>query len=488
MIPVPVSRHHFVRQLDRSQPMVPPNVISLRVAALAACLWLCGCASFAPAPIAPAATLRSFEARTLDGPEVQDYVVSHLAVRPANGTVSAWDLESLTLAAFYFSPELDLARARSATTAAAVQTASQRTNPSLQLPFGYTRNAKPGESPYTWGLALDIPVETAGKRGYRIAAARQLSVAAQLEVGQAAWQVRSQLRAQMLNWFAAQQHSRLLAQQVQSRQALVQMLDKRLSVGATSAPEVLQARAALLQQRVELGRSAQQIADARTAVAALIGLPARVLEATNIRFDAFETTYPDLPDEAAQEAALLNRTDVLAALAAYEASQTALQLEVANQYPDIHLGPGYTYDAGAHKFALPVSGIVLPLFNRNEGPIAEASARRKEAAARFNATQARAIGATERAAQRYRSALTALHLSESLQAAQQRQWAAVHKAFDVGESDRLSLVRADVEVQTVALNRADALAAVQRAIGELDDALQIPMSARLPTSRPERLE
>jgi outer membrane protein TolC len=455
----------------------------VRAAVLAGCLSLCGCASFTAAPIEPAAAMRSFEARTLDSAELQSYVVSHLGVRPVGGRVNTWDLESLTLAAFYFSPELDLVRARSATAAAAVQTAAQRPNPTLQLPFGYTRSAKSGESPYTLGLALDIPIETAGKRGYRVAEARQLSVAAQFEVGQAAWQVRSHLRARMLDWFAARQRSRLLALQVQSREEVLQVLNKRLSVGAASAPEIQQAHATLTRQRVDLGKADQQILDARAGVAAIIGLPAQVLEAANVRFDAFETTYPDLPDEAVQERALLNRTDVMAALATYEASQAALQLEIANQYPDIHLGPGYTYDAGAHKFALPVSGISLPLFNRNEGPIAEATARRKETASRFNAVQARAVGEAEHAARHYRSALAALHLSESLQATQQKRWMAVRKAFDVGESDRLGLALADVEAWSVAQLRTDTLVEVQRAIGELDDAMQSPMAAYLPTSR-----
>lgn len=427
--------------------------------------------------------MRSFEERTLDSPEVQSYIASHLKGQPVGGAVSTWELESLTLAAFYFSPDLDVARAKSATADSAVQTASQRPNPTLQLPFEYTSNAKPGNSPYTLGLGLDIPIETAGKRGYRVAQSRQLSAVAQLDVGQAAWQVRRHLRTQMLDWFAAQQRSRHLALQVQARQQVVQMLNKRLSVGAASAPEVQQAHAALTQSRVDLGRANQQILDAQAGVAAVIGLRARAVEAANIRFDAFETAYPELPDDAAREQALLNRVDVLAALAQYESSQAALQLEIANQYPDIHLGPGYIFDAGAHKFTLPVSGISLPLFNMNEGPIAEAMARRREAATRFNAAQAGAIADVDRAVQHYRSTVAALQLSESLQAAQQEQWAAVHKAFEVGKTDRLSLTLAEVEAQSVAQVRADTLVEVQRAIGELENAMQLPLPARPPASR-----
>ena len=425
--------------------------------------------------------MRLFEQRTLDGAGVQKYVASRLADGTAAGQVMTWDVRTLTWAAFYFSPELDLVRAKSESTAAAVQTASQHPNPTLQLPFEVTSNPKPGESPYTLGLGLDIPIETAGKRGYRIAQAQQLSLAAQFEVGDAAWQVRSRLRSELLDLFAARRRSRLLDEQVRARQEVLQMLAKRLAAGAMSEPEVDQARATLMLDRQEFAKANQQAFDALAGAAAVIGLPVHALEGVNVRLDAFDSDPPDLPDEAAREHALLNRADLQGALADYEASQAALQLEIANQYPDIHLGPGYTFDAGAHKYGLSLSGITLPLFNRNQGPIAEATARRKEAQVHVEALQAQAIGQVDRAAGHLRAALTARRQSESLEAIQERQLAAARKAFAVGEADRLSVVLAEVEVNSAALAKEDALAQVQRAVGELEDAMQVPLPAS-PTS------
>lgn len=448
-----------------------------RAAVLTGCFGLCGCAGFQAIPIAPTATVRAFEARTLDSAELQSYVNSHLEAKPASGSVTTWDLEALTLAAFYLSPDLDLARAKSARADAATQTASQRPNPSLQLPFQYASNPKHGDSPYTLGLGLDIPIETAGKRGYRVAQARQLSVAARFQVGNAAWQVRSRLRARLLDLFVARRRGQLLDRQLQTRQQVVEMLDKRLAVGAGSAPEAQQARAALTQEKLELAKSGQQLFDAKAGAAAVIGLSVSALEKVDIRLDAFRTDLPDLADDAAREHALLNRADLLASLAEYEASQAALQLEVANQYPDIHLGPGYTFDAGVHKFGLSLTGVSLPLFNRNEGPIAEAAARREEAAARFTAAQARAIAEADRAAAHYRSALAVRRYSESLQVSRERQLAAVRKSFEAGETDRLSLTLAEVDANSAALAQEDALAQVQRAVGELEDAMQLPLSA-----------
>ena len=91
-----------------------------------------------------------------------------------------------------------------------------------------------------------------------------------------------------------------------------------------------------------------------------------------------------------------NRPDILASLSEYAAAQSAVQLEIAKQYPDVHLGPGYEYDQGQNKWALGLS-VELPVRNRNQGPIAEAQAKREEAAARFIDLQARVIAEIDRA-------------------------------------------------------------------------------------------
>ena len=58
-------------------------------------------------------------------------------------------------------------------------------------------------------------------------------------------------------------------------------------------------------------------------------------------------------------------------LAEYQASQSALQLEIARQYPDVQLGPGYEFDQGDNKWMLGL-GVTLPVFNQNQGAIAAA--------------------------------------------------------------------------------------------------------------------
>lgn len=439
-------------------------------------VMLSSCTTYHAQPIAPAALMDAFEARTLDNPDLQRYLAAHCGTSGACAP-GVWNLNTLMLAAFYFSPVLDIARARHGASQAAMQSAEQHPNPALQLPLGYTSNAKPGESPYTFGLGLDIPLETAGKRGYRVAQAQQMSNAERFTIGNVAWQVRSRLRSHMLNFYAATRRAQILEQQITTQQQIVAMLDKRLALGAASAPEANQAHIALARNRIDLAHVQQQSQDERAQIAATIGLSVDALANIPISFETFERVYPAIPADDVRRQAILNRADVLAALAEYEASQAALQLEIARQYPDVHIGPGYTFDAGAHKFLLPLSGMILPLFNQNQGPIAEADAHRKEVAARVNALQAQAIDDTQRAMQNYRATLANLHLAESLLSAQQRQLQDFQKSFQAGETDRLTLTLAQHAFYTHSLIRQDALVRVQRNIGQLEDAMQRPLSA-----------
>ena len=102
----------------------------------------------------------------------------------------------------------------------------------------------------------------------------------------------------------------------------------------------------------------------------------------------------ELPLVEIRRRALLQRTDVLSALAAYAASESALRLEIAKQFPDLRLSPGYNYDQGDNEWSLGLS-VTIPVLNQNQGAIAEAEARRAEMAAEFNALQARVVNEVE---------------------------------------------------------------------------------------------
>ena len=127
-----------------------------------------------------------------------------------------------------------------------------------------------------------------------------------------------------------------------------------------------------------------------------------------------------------------------------------------------------------NKFALGLT-ITLPVLNRNEGPIAEAEARRREVAARFLALQADVIGQIERALRRYGGAVSALGQAEEALRLLEAREQALRRAFEAGEADRLALVGTELVRALAARARLDALRRTHAALGTLEDAVWLPL-------------
>jgi outer membrane protein TolC len=196
-----------------------------------------------------------------------------------------------------------------------------------------------------------------------------------------------------------------------------------------------------------------------------------------------EFSWPDLETPPAAESfsaaqiqheAVLNRLDVRRALAQYAAAEADLQLEIAKQYPDINLGPGYTYEERSSFFTVGLSSSI-PIFNRNQGPIAEADARRKETSAAFVLVQAQVISKSERAFALYAAALRELAEAQAMYRLQETQLQTVQQNIRAGADTRLSLDGVQIQLSVLARARLDAVGRAQRSLGDLEDAVQRPL-------------
>lgn len=448
----------------------------MRRAILIALTLLAGCATYHPQPITPDQLARQFEDRSFGSDDLRAYLVRELGHDIQPWPVAGWNREMLTLAAWYYSPALDLARAQWGTAEAGVEVADAIPNPVLQLPFQYaTPNPGPG-APFVWGPALDIPIETAGKRGYRVGQASHLSEAARLAIGNEAWKVRAQVRDALLALYAARQRSMFLSRKADAAQQIVQMVMKRRAVGENSGPDVDAAVLAATQAEADLAaaRSARQ--DAQAQLAAAIGVPVSALDGIQPDLDEFNAVPPAPPAADAQRDAIFHRADLLASLAEYAAAESALQLELAKQYPDIHLGPGYTYDTGTHKIGFGLAGITLPVFDQNQGGIAQAEAKRREAAARTAALQDTILGDLDHALTRYGTSLDAVQLAGSHLATARRQLDSQAAGLAAGNADRLAFTQAKADYEANAIAHLDAVIAARQAAGALEDAMQRPLA------------
>ncbi len=445
-------------------------------AALMACVF-CGCATYQPEPLNPAEVARQFESRALANLGLCAYLKTNAAAKPSACPPPDWNLETLTLAGFYFSPDMAVAGAQVRTADAEIVTAGARPNPVVGLGPQYDLRSSPSFAPWAIGtFSLDLPIETAGKRGYRIAQAERLADAARLAAGETAWTVRSRIRAALLHYLLDARRSGLAAQEQDALALTSALVAARVKAGEVAQPNLDLTLSSLQNARVRGAEAQARVPADRHALAAAIGLPVEAFAGAKLVWTALASP-PDehsLTPAMVQRLALLNRIDLRRALAQYAASDEALKLEIAKQYPDLHLAGGYSWEGGENIFELGPS-LALPIFNQNQGPIAVAQARRKEIAAQFLALQAGIIAEARTALINYRGALAALDAARSAANYQRRRYAQAARAAAAGESDAITLAAIRLQDLTAQQTLLRAVTGAQNALGTLEDSMQRPL-------------
>jgi cobalt-zinc-cadmium efflux system outer membrane protein len=436
-------------------------------------LGLTACAplqKYHPEPIVPAATALRLERRSLSDPGLRRFMEQNrkLTAWP----LRTWNLNDLALAAYYFNPQMQVARKEAEAAEAGIITAGERPNPMVTL--------RPGiPSPYLLSLRFDVPIQTAGRRSYKIKQAAALTQAARFNLAAIAWKVRSGVRAALVQYFFDEQQAELAVAETRFDARQVQGLRARWVAGEIARPAVVSAEASLLHARRAARAASGRVLEDRAALAASIGVPQRALDGIRLGLEGFAHP-PDtrsLSPQFIEREAVIDRLDVRQALAEYAAAEAALQLEIARQHPNIQIGPGYSFEEGSNYFTTGLAA-VLPIFNRNQGPIAQAEAERKLAAARLMAVQSQAIAQSEAALARYRSALAEWRDAQKSRHEIRRILEPLSKqSVTVGEADWLALNGVQLEGVRAAGVALQSLDQAQQALGQLEDAVERPLEA-----------
>lgn len=437
---------------------------------------LAACAHFQPKPLSAGASIAGFESRSLEAPGLRAFLAANHVAAPERG--AAWSLKALTLTAVYYQPALAEARAELLAAQAGEITAGERPNPSISFTPANDAGAPGAIHPWIVPLSFDWPIETAGKRSYRLAEAQHLAAAARWDLVGTVWRVRSRLRAAIVELYAARQSELLLEREESTRQRVFQLLDGQLTAGNVSSYEVAQARIALDRATLARQAAADQLRQARIALAGALGVPLHALDGARFSFAELQNAPLELTRPEVRQRALLERADVRAALERYAASQSALQLQIASQWPDISLGPGFAWNeqlAGDREWQLGLS-LPLPVRNHNQGPIAEAKAQRELAAAHFLTVQTAAVTRIDSSLAGYDSARAQLMTANSLLHNLERQLHSVNAQVGAGEVQPLDQADARLAYEAGAQDRLDALVHVQQTLGRLEDAMENPLT------------
>ncbi|MBX9629287.1 MAG: TolC family protein [Burkholderiales bacterium] len=438
-----------------------------------ACVAGCGRQAYREQPLDSEAGERAYRARTLSSGELHDYFVaqSH-AVTP--WPLAKWDLPALTLAAVLYHPEIELARAKARVSTAETQTSRTRQPISINARPEYNSKAGEGETPWGMGVLVGLPIDIGDKRGKRTEQLTRLEDAANLEVGVATWRVRSRLRRHFVELYVADRTYAALEREQQERRQLVTLMEKREAKGYASATDVSTLRLRMAETEVLLRRAAVRRDQALAGVAEAVSVP--LAEMMRVRFDFSALEKPMAPPSAAEasRAALLNRIDLRRKLADYAAAEAAVKLEVARQYPDITLFPGYFWDADESIWSIAFVGL-LPPGARTKALIRETEARREVEQKAFLALQTAVIAEADAAASRYRLAWEAEHAARSQIEEALARRARAERQFERGYADRVELVQARLEAVASERTAVVAMLETQQGLSALEDALQRPL-------------
>lgn len=416
-------------------------------------LLLAGCASYVPAPVHLDSYPATLEARRLDD-------------KPPGAT---WSGADLLAAAVARNAAVAEAAAKYRTAVAAARASRAAPGMTLTLTAEY---AKSEPKQWLYGVGSDIPLDIGARRGERLNATDLVAVQALYDYGEAVWTVRTALTRARTDRLSADAELALAGRLEAVRQTRADRLDRRVAAGADDLSLALVARTDLAVAHRRVADARARRAQADSALAQALGVPAAAVADLSLAPIASPPAGLDLTQ--ARRDAALTRRDVLRAVVDYDLAESALRLEVAKQYPEIHVGPGYTYDHGVAKLPFNL-GLVLPPTDLNRSAIAQAEAKRVEAGRSLEAVQAAALGAVDQAW----AALGAARITEASTRERdlpvaQRLAEATARSARAGEADRVDDLSAQAALIEAELAVLDARRAAAGAGVDLEDALRVP--------------
>lgn len=437
-------------------------------------LGSCGFQEYVAKPIDKAAITKKITSRHANDIQFNQYLMNN-GYSAEQLPIKQWTLNDLIYCALFFNPNLDVARAQWRSAEAAKLTAAEMRLPTVSGNYAKSNNASEEISPHAYGLSIDLPIETANKRNIRIESAQHLAEAAKLRIAQAAWQLRNEVARTYYDYQFNQQLIKLLSKEQAQKQDIVSIYQKRISLGESSSIELSKAKLQLQATTAELESTRRNHLTLLSRLANNLGLSLAQVEQMQLAEPVkAETLITDVPADM-QSIALLNRLDIRLALERYALAEAKLKLEIAKQYPDLTLSPGYTYEFGNKIWSLGLSSL-MTILTKNKLAIAEATQLREVEAAQFESLQANVISEVNVANAKLAQARQLLENQRILFQQQQASTQRMDRRLRSGEIDRLEMTYAKLEEVTTEKHFTLANFQLASSINDLENVLQAPLA------------
>jgi outer membrane protein, heavy metal efflux system len=422
---------------------------------------LVGCVRYTPRPLELAAHPAEYRARRLDDPRLLDWV-ARWDQRPVGPT---WSDRQLALAALGLRAELARARGDWEAAIAGERTAGVRPAPGVEGSVERAVSGSDGQSPWVISLAGLFSVELGGKRGARLQHARARTSIAEADLRTTAWRVARDAGGAAVALALAEAELAQARREVDALADLEGRERARFQEAALSSAELARTATEVQGARTGVAALRSQALSARADLAGALAVPLSAVDSLVVVPEPMTdcTTLTALGADSLAALALSRRPEIGRALAEYALAESDVRLAVAQQYPELNLGPGFIFDQGVHRWTL---ALALPnlLGFRNRAAIAEAERARTAAASRVAQVQDELLAEADVATARCRGVILEVEAADSELAGSGRVAALADSAYRRGETSRLEPALANVAVVRAArLEHAAQLRAVAAA-------------------------
>lgn len=438
-------------------------------------LTACSFQQYQAKPIDAQANLAKLSEKDPNGPAFQEFLIAH-GYKSDQLPVQNWGLEDLTYCALFFHPSLDLAKAKSKAAALSVATTAESAIPTLNALSRRSNGRNQIIKPYAMDFSVDVPLDLVKKGEIRVENAQHLFEMTELDFAQTAWQLRNALAQIWLEYQFNQEQIRLLNKVQIQHQAIIAIHEKRLALGLDSNLDMNAAKLLLQSNESQLNQAQQQSLILQNQLASNTGLPIERFKKMVLKKDGALQGKQILQLEDIKKTALLNRIDLRIALLRYATMEDKLKLEIANQYPDLVISPGYSYEFGDSIWSLGFSGL-MTFLNKNKAAIAEARQLREVEGAAFDVLQNKIIGDTDAAYSELMAAQDAVAKHRKILLTQEDQEKRMAKLLTAGQIDRLAFTLAKLDTVLAEKALAAALYQYNDAIRKLENLMEKPLTS-----------
>ncbi|MBI5487245.1 MAG: TolC family protein [Deltaproteobacteria bacterium] len=259
------------------------------------------------------------------------------------------------------------------------------TYPNPEASLTVVRDGADSPVPQLW-LEVSQPIVLSDRRRLGAETADANAVAATWELFQRRVEAVAEVREAYLEASAAGAAITLARDELVLAEDFRRVAEIRVAAEAVPELELLRARAGMERAQFAVEAAEVELAARTARLAAVMGVPDAVLPPC----PALDPEPPALPDAASLEARAVEESfAVRAAQARVRAAELAADAARAQGVPDLTVFAGYgqSIDPTASLWTVGL-GVPLPLFDRNEGAVAEANAQRVRAEAEVLAAEA----------------------------------------------------------------------------------------------------